>query len=155
MRLLIMATLTLGLSVPAFGQTHVCSGAMESPYPALVATDHDHRRVAPRTSSPTKPFTGFYAAFDDGDDDDGDGRQDERLNPEFVVYELRGLAPNSNGDYAEPAVLISRPSRWYASPELLPIASLIEGVGNRRIDDSYRRAGEVRSRGHLAKSYQA
>ncbi|MCR5870347.1 hypothetical protein LRS12_06190 [Sphingomonas sp. J344] len=132
------AILFAGFSSPAMAQSFPCSGAAVSPYPALVATDHDHRRLAPKAGVLSKAFTAFFAAFDDADDDDGNGERDVRLNPEFVAYELRGLAPNADGDYAEPRISIERPSRWYTSPELVPLVDTIEGVTNRRIDDSYR-----------------
>src|SRR3546814_4462522 len=61
---------------------------------AVGATYHDHQRVAPTARGLSERFTAFSAAFDDADDDDGDGRADPRLNPEYVVYELRGLAPD-------------------------------------------------------------
>ena len=85
----------------------------------------------------------------------GDGQRDWRLSPEFVVYELPGLDPNPEGDFAEPAVSIERPNRWYTSPELVPLVEAIEGVTNRRIDDSYRGAGTIWNRGHLAMSDHA
>jgi hypothetical protein len=142
-------------SVPAAAQSFRCSGAALSPYPALVATDHDHQRVAPHPAGLTKPFTAFYASFDDSDDDDTDGTADFRLNPEFVVYELRGVAPNGNGDFAEPARSIVRPGKWYTSPELVPLVDAIEGLTNRRIDDSYTGIGTIWNRGHLAMSDHA
>jgi DNA/RNA endonuclease G (NUC1) len=155
MRTLMAALILAGCSSPAMAQSFPCSGAAVSPYPALVATDHDHRRVAPRTGSLTKAFTGYFASFDDADDDDGDGQRDLHLNPEFVVYELRGVGPDANGDYAEPAVSIERPTRWYTSPELVPLVDTIAGVNNRRLDDSYRGAGTIWNRGHLAMSDHA
>ena len=155
MRTLAFAIVLAGLSAPAMAQSFPCSGAAVSPYPELVATDHDHRRMAPQPASLTKAFTAFHASFDDADDDDGDGIADLRLNPEYVAYELRGVGPNPNGDYAEPAVSIVRPSRWYASPELVPLVEMVEGVSSRRIDDSYRGIGSIWNRGHLAMSDHA
>lgn len=155
MRALVTALILAGFSTPALAQSFPCSGAAVSPYPALVATDHDHRRVAPQTGALRKTFTAFFASFDDEDDDDGNGQRDLRLNPEVVVYELRGLGPNADGDYAEPRISIERPNRWYTSPELVPLVETIEGVTNRRIDDSYRGAGTVWNRGHLAMSDHA
>jgi len=142
-------------SSPAFAQSFPCSGATVSPYPALVATDHDHARVAPAVGGLGKRFTAYVSVFDDEDDDDGDGQRDLSLNPEYVAYELRGVGPNGAGDYAEPSVSIGRPSRWYASPELVPLVDTIENVTNRRLDDSYRGAGDVWNRGHLAMSDHA
>jgi len=155
MRAWAVATLLAGFSSPAIGQSFSCSGAAISPYPALVVTDHDHRRVAPSTGSLSKSFTAFFASFDDADDDDGDGQRDLRLNPEFVAYELRGVGPNGDGAFAEPPISIDRPNRWYTSPELVPLVETIEGVTNRRLDDSYRGAGTVWNRGHLAMSDHA
>lgn len=155
MRQIAIAIALVVPSGPALAQTFTCSGAAVSPYPALVATDHDHVRVAPSPAPLTKPFTAFFASFDDADDDDGDGQADLRLNPEFVVYELRGVAPNGEGDYAEPAVSIARPTRWYTSPELVPLVDTIGSVTNRRLDDSYRGAGTLWNRGHLAMSDHA
>ena len=97
----------------------------------------------------TRSFTAFHADFDDSDDDDGDGQPDIRINPEFVIYELRGLAPNANGIYEEPDRSITRPNRWYASPDLAPLVQSIPGVTNARIDNSYSGVGEVWNRGHL------
>lgn len=155
MRTVLAALALLGTTGPVAAQTFARSGAAVSSYPALVATDHDHRRVAPQASSLSKEFSAFFASFDDADDDDGDGQRDVRLNPDFVVYELRGLRPNPSGDYAEPQVSIERPTRWYTSPELVPLVDTINGVTNRRLDDSYRGAGAVWNRGHLAMSDHA
>lgn len=130
MRIWAIVLLYVGFSSPALAQSFPCSVAAVSPYPALVATDHDHRRVAPNTSSLSKGFTAFFASFDD---DDGDGLRDLRLNPSFVVYELRGLGPIGKGDYAEPRISVERPSRWYISPELVPLVDTIEGVTNLRL----------------------
>ncbi len=154
-RTLAVAIVLAGLSCPAMAQSFPCSGATLSPYPALVATDHDHRRAAPEPAELTKTFSAYFASFDDADDDDGDGTDDLRLSPEFVVYELRGVGPNEDGDYAEPAVSIDRPNRWYASPELVPLVDAIEDVSNRRLDDSYRGIGDIWNRGHLAMSDHA
>jgi DNA/RNA endonuclease G (NUC1) len=143
------------LATPLSAQQFVCSGATNSPYPQFVSTYHDHQRVAPKSEALSERFTAFYAAFDDADDDDGDGVPDLRLNPEFVVYELRGVAPDRNGDYAEPPVSIRRPTKWYASPGLVPLVEAIEDVTNRRLDDSYSGAGTVWNRGHLAMSDHA
>ena len=136
----------------ALAESFQCSGAAVSPYPALVASDHDHQRVAPGPANLTKPFTAFFASFDDADDDDNDGVSDFRLNPEFVVYELRGVGPNGSGDYAEPAISITRPTKWYTSPELVPLVDAIPDVTDRRIDDSYSGIGTIWNRGHLAMS---
>lgn len=106
MRTMAAAVVLAGVSSPALAQSFPCSGATVSPYPALVATDHDHDhgRVAPEPAELTKAFTAFMASFDNADDDDADGEDDIRLNPEFVVYELRGVGPHEDGDYAEPAM---------------------------------------------------
>lgn len=151
----IMAAVLACFPAAVLAQPFPCSGAAVSPYPALVATDHDHRRVAPASTALAKPFTAFFAAFDDADDDDGDGTADFRLNPEFVVYELRGVGPNDGGDYAEPATSIARPSKWYTSPELVPLVDAIPGVTDRRIDNSYSGIGTIWNRGHLAMSDHA
>jgi DNA/RNA endonuclease G (NUC1) len=92
-------------------------------------------------------------AMADGDDDDG--QPDIRINPQFVIYELRGLAPGANGIYEEPDRSITRPNRWYASPDLAPLVQGIPGVTNARIDNSYSGVGEVWNRGHLAMSDHA
>lgn len=155
MRLAVTLVVLLGLSSPALAQSFPCSGATVSPYPALMATYHDHARVAPAVGGLAKSFTAYVSVFDDADDDNGDGQRDIRLNPEYVAYELRGVGPNAAGDYSEPPVSIGRPSRWYASPELVPLVDTIENVTNRRLDDSYRGAGEVWNRGHLAMSDHA
>ena len=112
MRWVIIALLFAMGSSPGLAQRFACSGAAISPYPSLVATDHDHRRWAPQGAGVSKTFTAFHAVFDDADDDDGDGQPDLRLNPEFVSYELRGVAPDNRGDYSEPNVSITRPSNW-------------------------------------------
>lgn len=150
-----IALLVFGLSGQASAEAFRCSGASVSPYPALVATDHDHRRLAPGPARLAKPFTAFFASFDDADDDTGDGQADFRLNPDFVIYELRGVAPDANGDYVEPSISIDRPSKWYTSPELVPLVDQVPGVTDRRIDDSYSGAGSVWNRGHLAMSDHA
>lgn len=151
-----IGTILLGCTAaPAMAQSFPCSNASVSPYLALVTTDHDHQRVAPAGSSLTKRFTAYYSSFDDGKDRNGEARHIPRLNPQFVAYELRGVGPDTNGDYAEPPVSIGRPNRWYSSPELVPLVDNIQGVTNRRIDDSYRGAGEVWNRGHLAMSDHA
>jgi DNA/RNA endonuclease G (NUC1) len=155
MRTLIAALGLAVISSPVTAQSFPCSGAAVSPYPTLAKTDHDHRRVAPQGGSLIKAFTAFFASFDDADDDTGDGQRDLRLNPEFVVYELRGVGPNIDGDFAEPAVSIDRPNRWYSSPELVPLVDTLEGVTTRRLDDSFRGAGTVWNRGHLAMSDHA
>ena len=157
MRLLFVS---LGLSLaitaaPVAAQGFVCSGATNSPYPQFVATYHDHQRVAPSVRGLSDQFTAFSAVFDDADDDDGDGQPDLRLNPEYVVYELRGLAPGRNGNYDEPPVSIDRPNKWYASPGLVPLVEAIQGATNRRIDDSYSGAATIWNRGHLAMSDHA
>lgn len=146
MRLWIVAIILACMPAPVLAQSFRCSGASVSPYPALVATDHDHARVAPGAGSLTKAFTAFYSAFDD----DRTSQGALRLNPVFVAYELRGLAPSADGNYAEPKVSIERPGRWYASPELVPLVDTIEGITNRRLDDSYRGAGDIWNHGHLA-----
>jgi DNA/RNA endonuclease G (NUC1) len=151
----VTAILVAGLSSPTVAQSFPCSGASVSPYPALVTTDHDHARVAPEADGLTKKFTAFVSTFDTADDDDGDGTADLRLNPEYVAYELRGLGPDPEGDYAEPRVSIERPGRWYVSPELGPLVDTIPDVSTRRLDDSYRGAGEIWNRGHLAMSDHA
>ena len=120
-------------------QSFPCSNASASPYPTLVTTDHDHRRIAPVGSSLTKAFTAYYSSFDEGGEKDGEATHVLRLNPQCVSYELRGVGPDANGDYAEPPVSIGRPNHWYTSPELIPLVDSIQGVTNRRIDDSYRR----------------
>lgn len=155
---LLFTALGLGLAcsaAPLSAQQFVCSGATNSPYPQFVSTYHDHQRVAPTASGLSEQFTAFSAAFDDADDDDGDGRADLRLNPEYVVYELRGLAPERSGNYAEPPVSIRRPGKWYASPGLVTLVEAIDGVTDRRIDDSYSGVGEIWNRGHLAMSDHA
>jgi DNA/RNA endonuclease G (NUC1) len=155
MRAAALAIVLSMAAAPAAAQQFPCSNAAVAPYPALVATGHDHGRVAPAPPAITKPFTAFLSSFDDADDDDGDGVPDFRLNPEFVAYELRGVAPDANRDYPEPDVSIRRPNRWYASPELVPLVDAIEGVENRRIDDSYSGIGTIWNRGHFAMSDHA
>lgn len=89
---LLLASLALGLAItaaPASAQRFVCRGTTNSPYPQFVSTYHDHQRVAPDARGLADQFTSFSAVFDDDDDDDGDGQPDLRLNPEYVVYELR------------------------------------------------------------------
>lgn len=127
------------IATPAMAQSFPCSNASASPYPTLVTTDHDHQRIAPVGSSLTKAFTAYYSSFDEGGEKDGEATHVLRLNPQFVSYELRGVGPDANGDYAEPPVSIGRPNHWYTSPELIPLVDSIQGVTNRRIDDSYRR----------------
>jgi len=143
------------ISTPALAATVNCSNAAVSPYPSLVATDHDHRRMAPQHGTLWKPFTAFYAAFDDDDDDTGDGQADVRINPEFVVYELRGVAPDARGVYEEPDVSIKRPTKWYTSPDLVPLVESLPNVMDERIDDSYSGIGEIWNRGHMAMSEHA
>ncbi|QHL92066.1 hypothetical protein GVO57_14390 (plasmid) [Sphingomonas changnyeongensis] len=155
---MLFAIFGLGLTtfaVPVSAQQFVCSGTTNSPYPEFVSTYHDHRRVAPAGTGLTGRFTAFHAIFDDADDDDGDGQADLRLNPEYVVYELRGVAPDRNGNYAEPEISIKRPNKWYASPGLVDLVEGIAGVTNRRIDDSYSGVGTIWNRGHLAMSDHA
>ena len=150
-----IAVIFAASSTPAFAAPFQCSGQAESPYPALVATDHDHRRMAPQVPQLWKPFTAYFAAFDNGDDDDGDGQGDARINPDFVVYELRGVAPDSNDDFPEPDVSIKRPGKWYTSADLVPLVESLPNVTNERIDNSYTGIGEIWNRGHLAMSEHA
>jgi len=150
-----IALIALGLSSPAWAAQFPCSNAAVSPYPALEPTDHDHARWKPNANGLSKQFTAFYSMFDGADDDTGDGQADLRLNPEFVAYELRGLAADAVGDYPEPSTSIRRPSRWYASPELVPLVQNLQGMTSTRIDDSYSGIGEIWNRGHLTMSDHA
>lgn len=143
------------LPSPAFAQRFPCSGAEYSPYPAAVATPHDHRRYAPSARGLTKLFTAYFSVFDDTDDDTGDGRPDLRFNPEFVTYELRGVAANASGNFEEPNVSITRPRSWYSSREFAPLIAALSPPSTRRLDDSYDGIGEVWNRGHLAMSDHA
>ena len=155
---LLLASLAFGLAItaaPASAQRFVCPGTTNSPYPQFVSTYHDHQRVAPAARGLSDQFTAFSAVFDDADDDDGDGQPDLRLNPEYVVYELRGLAPGRNGNFDEPPVSIQRPGKWYASRGLVPLVEGIPDVTNRRLDDSYSGDGIIWNRGHLAMSDHA
>lgn len=152
----IAVALTAALATPTYAASFQCSGTAISPYPALVSNDHDHRRMAPEFHSTLwKPFTAYFAVFDDADDDTGDGLSDARMNPEFVAYELRGVAPDANGDYPEPDVSITRPGKWYTSPDLVPLVESLPNVTNERIDNAYAGVGDVWNRGHLAMSEHA
>jgi len=157
MRMIVLAftACVAAVSMPAAAAQFQCSGQAVSPYPALVATDHDHGRMAPQHGQLWKPFTAYFAAFDDVDDDTGDGQPDVRINPDFVVYELRGVAPDANGDYPEPDVSIRRPGKWYTSPDLVPLVETLPNVTSERIDNSYTGVGEIWNRGHLAMSEHA
>lgn len=155
MTALVLIGCITAVSTPALAVPFKCSGQAASPYPPLVASDHDHRRMAPQLSGLWKPFTAYLASFDDEDDDDGDGQPDARINPEFVVYELRGVAPDENGNYPEPDVSIKRPGKWYTSAELVPLVESQPNVTDERIDNSYTGIGEIWNRGHLAMSEHA
>lgn len=152
---LVLAGCVSLISTPAIAATFTCSNLAISPYPARVATDHDHGRMAPQHGQLWKPFTAYFAAFDDADDDTGDGQGDARINPDFVVYELRGVAPDANGDFREPDVSIKRPNKWYTSPDLVPLVESLPNVTKQRIDDAYSGAGDIWNRGHLAMSDHA
>lgn len=101
MRNLVIAIALMGYSGPALGQTFTCSGAAVSPYPALVASDHDHRRVAPGPSILTRLYPSFFAAFDNEDDDDGDGAA-EAVGDELHDHLIRitGSSPFDRGELA-------------------------------------------------------
>ncbi|MGB7371759.1 DNA/RNA non-specific endonuclease [Erythrobacter sp.] len=151
MKRFLIPLLLLAAPQAAFAEQFRCSGAAVSPIPAKAATNHDHGRYAPSdVSSLSKSFTAFDAVFDDADDDDGDGEPDLRLNPEYVIYEMFGVSPDASGEYAEPDISIRRPSKWYASPELVPLVEPIPDVTNKRLDDSYSGIGTIWNRGHLA-----
>lgn len=132
-----------------------CSTLAVSPYEAFVATFHDHDRIKPAATGPSKKFTAYASSIDDQDDDTGDGVPDHRVNPIFVIYELRGVAPNATGNYDEPALSVDGPSSWYASPELVPIVEHIPGVTKERIDNSYDGIGSIWNRGHMAMNEHA
>lgn len=153
-RLIAAAVALWALPAPAMAQSLACENSRNSPYAAFVDRGHDHRRYAPAAQGVGKEFTSFYAVFDDDDDDTGDGQPDFRFNPEFVAYELRGVRPNESGDYAEPAVSITRPRAWYEAPELAPFIASVPHTRD-RLDDSYSGVGEIWNRGHLAMSDHA
>lgn len=144
----------VGLAAPSLA-AQKCSNIANSPYAAYVSTYHDHDRMRPQTSGLAKQFTAYSSAVDDADDDTGDGQPDFRVNPIFVVYELRGVAPNSAGNYDEPPISVDGPSSWYASPELVPMVEHIPGVTQQRIDNSYDGIGSIWNRGHLAMNEHA
>lgn len=150
-----VALLLLLVPGRATAQPFECSNAEFSPYPDFVETGRDHRRHAPRAQGIAHLFTAFYAVFDDDDDDDGDARGDLRLNPEYVSYELRGVAPGANGDHPEPAVSITRPRDWYSSREIVAQIATMPGVTRPRLDNSYDGIGTIWNRGHLAMSDHA
>jgi len=143
-----------GLSSPSLA-AQKCSNLAGSPYQDFVATYHDHDRMTPKASGLAKKFTAYTSAVDDGDDDTGDGQPDFRVNPIFVVYELRGVAPDASGDYDEPALSVDGPSSWYASPELVPMVEDIPDVTIERIDNSYDGIGTIWNRGHLTMNEHA
>jgi hypothetical protein len=142
------------LSSPALAAQD-CSTTVNSPYEAFVSTFHDNDRMKPQAAGLTKKFTAYTSTFDDEDDDTGDGQPDWRINPVFVIYELQGVAPNSSGDYDEPAISVNGPSAWYASPELVPLVQGIPNVTKERIDRSYQGIGSIWNRGHMAMNEHA
>jgi DNA/RNA endonuclease G (NUC1) len=139
---------------PLLAQQFACSDDRISPYPTFVDVGLDHQRYAPAAQGIKKEFTAFFAAFDDNDDDSGDGQPDLRFNPEYVSYELRGVRANENGDYEEPDVSIDRPNKWYESAEFAPFIATVT-TPTRRLDDSYSGVGTIWNRGHLAMSDHA
>jgi hypothetical protein len=142
------------LSEPALA-AQKCSNLARSPYEAFQPTFHDHDRVKPSASGITKKFTAYTSTVDDEDDDTGDGQADFRASPVYVVYELRGVAPNAAGNYDEPAVSADGPSSWYTSDELVPMVEAIPGVTKKRIDNSYDGIGTIWNRGHMAMNEHA
>lgn len=132
-----------------------CSGAAVSPYLAFQPTYHDHDRMKPAVSGPSKAFTAYTSTVDDADDDNGDGLPDTRINPIDVVYELRGVAPSASGNYDEPRISVDGPASWYASPELVPLVETLPGVTVERIDNSYDGIGSIWNRGHLTMNEHA
>lgn len=149
---LVAAAAALAAS-PALAQK--CSGQAVAPYPAFVATYHDHDRLRPAAAGLVKAFTAYTSVMDDGDDDNGDGLADVRVNPVAVTYELRGVAPSPAGNYDEPRISVDGPSSWYASPELVPIVEDLPGLTTERIDNSYDGIGTVWNRGHLTMNEHA
>lgn len=146
--------LLAGLSSPAVAAEN-CSNLAGSPYEAFQPTFHDHDRVKPQAVGITKKFTAFTSTVDDADDDTGDGQPDFRMNPVYVVYELRGVAPNGSGNYDEPALSVNGPSSWYTSDDLVPTVEAIPGVTKKRIDNSYDGIGLIWNRGHMAMNENA
>ena len=147
--------LTVLLVSAEAGAAQKCSGTATSPYAAFDATYHDHDRMRPAATGLGKKFTAYTSVVDDQDDDTGDGQPDTRMNPVFVAYELRGLAPAASGNYDEPPVSVDGPSSWYASPELVPLVDSIPGVTKKRIDNSYDGIGSIWNRGHMAMNEHA
>lgn len=143
-----------GLAAPALA-AEKCSSLAVSPYMAFQPTFHDHDRVLPQAAGITKKFTAYTSAFDDGDDDTGDGQPDFRNNPTYVAYELRGVAPQANGNYDEPALSVSGPSSWYTSEELVATVEAIAGVTKKRLDNSFDGIGLTWNRGHMAMNEHA
>lgn len=143
-----------GLSSPSIA-AEKCSNLAVSPYEAFLPAFHDHDRMKPQTSGLTKKFTAYTSTVDDQDDDTGDGQPDFRMNPIFVLYELRGVAPSASGNYDEPALSVDGPSSWYASPELVPLVDEIPGVTKKRIDNSYDGIGSIWNRSHMAMNEHA
>jgi hypothetical protein len=151
---IVVVALLAAVSTPAVA-AQKCSGLARSPYDAFVSTYHDHDRMKPDAAGISKTFTAYTSIVDDGDDDTGDGQPDFRMNPVFVVYELRGVAPNSSGNYDEPAVSVDGPGSWYTSEELVPTVEAIPGVTKKRIDNSYDGIGSTWNRGHMAMNEHA
>lgn len=154
-RTIIAAFVTLaGLSSPTLA-AQKCSTLAIAPYEAFVPSFHDHDRIKPQATGLTKKFTAYTSTVDDQDDDTGDGQPDFRMNPVFVMYELRGVAPSGSGNYDEPAISVDGPSSWYASPELVPLVQQIPGVTRERIDNAYDGIGTIWNRGHMAMNEHA
>ena len=121
-----------------------------SPYPVQDTPGYDHARYAPSQGERIKRFGAYVSSFDGRDDDDGDGEADLLAVPQWVSYELKGLAPQADGSFEEPDISINRPRDWYKAPGLAFLWNDRPGVRKRRLDNSYDGIGRVWNRGHLA-----
>lgn len=144
----------MAVHAPAFA-SQKCNSSARLPYGNFVSSYHDHDRVTPAASGLSQRFTAYSFMVDEGDDDTGDGVADYRVNPIFVAYELRGVAPGPTRNYDEPATSIDGPSSWSASPALVPMLEEIPGVSQERIDNSYDGIGSIWNRGHLTMNEHA
>ena len=141
----------LGLSNDAAAEKFTCeSDRGLSPYPIVAIPGYEHDRYAPVEREVVKEFGAYISSFDGDDDDDGNGGGDLLAVPQWVTYELKGVAPDVSGEYSEPDISIKRPNDWYKAPALSFLWEDRPGVTKSRIDNSYDGIGKIWNRGHLA-----
>jgi DNA/RNA endonuclease G (NUC1) len=152
---LICAGFACLLADPAQSEKFVCAQTKFSPYAPLHLDGFSHLKYAPAISDMIRDFGAYVAQFDSDDDDDRDGIRDYRAVPEWVAYELKGVAPDATGQFREPDISIDRPQKWYEEQSLSFLWQNRPGITRKRIDDSYSGVGEIWNRGHLMMSDHA